>query len=63
MPSTNAAYWSAKIGRNHERDVDTTRQLEQRGWLVLRFWEHESPADVAGVIADAVRRRRITGSA
>ncbi|WP_457109809.1 very short patch repair endonuclease [Marmoricola sp. URHA0025 HA25] len=29
---TNADYWSAKIGRNIERDLDTTRRLANGGW-------------------------------
>ena len=58
MPATNLDYWSAKIGRNRERDAETTARLEERGWLVLRFWEHEAPVSVAAQIGQAVRARR-----
>lgn len=58
MPATNSAYWSAKIGGNQERDLETTTWLEQRGWLVLRFWEHETPESVAEQISRMVHQRR-----
>lgn len=51
---SNAEYWSEKLARNVARDADTTAQLLDAGWTVLRFWEHESPADVADAIRLAV---------
>ena len=42
----NADYWSAKFLHNRERDVETNQLLEAAGWQVLRFWEHEAPAEV-----------------
>lgn len=58
MPATNLDYWEGKIGRNRRRDVETTALLEERGWAVLRFWEHEAPSTVADSIAEAARARR-----
>lgn len=58
MPATNLDYWSTKIGRNQARDLETTTVLEDRGWLVLRFWEHEPPTTVAERITEQVRARR-----
>ena len=58
MPATNLDYWSTKIGRNQARDLETTTLLQARGWLVLRFWEHEPPTTVAEHIAEQVRARR-----
>lgn len=58
MPSTNRDYWEGKIGRNRLRDVETTALLEERGWRVLRFWEHETPASIATSIVGVVRGRR-----
>ena len=51
----NADYWPAKIAANVARDADTTEQLRQAGWLVLRFWEHEDAAEVVENIRRAVR--------
>jgi DNA mismatch endonuclease (patch repair protein) len=56
--NTNDAYWTAKIGRNIERDAEQRAALEQSGWTVLRYWEHEQPERVAKAIADAVDRIR-----
>ncbi|MFD4420862.1 very short patch repair endonuclease [Agromyces sp. NPDC058484] len=63
MPATNLDYWSTKIGRNQARDLETTSRLEARGWLVLRFWEHETPSTVAERIARIVQERRAAVSA
>lgn len=54
-PSTNEEYWSAKLDANRRRDNDTTTRLTEAGWEVARYWEHESPTDVA---TDIVRRVR-----
>ncbi|MDO8147491.1 very short patch repair endonuclease [Isoptericola sp. b515] len=58
LPQANGAWWAEKLRANHDRDLDTTAHLEGEGWLVLRFWEHESPTAVADTIAAAVRSRR-----
>ncbi|MGL5824685.1 MAG: DUF559 domain-containing protein [Nocardioides sp.] len=44
------------------RDLETTEVLQVAGWRVLRFWEHESPNEVAQQIADAleVYRRQLS---
>jgi DNA mismatch endonuclease (patch repair protein) len=46
-PTSNAEWWSTKLGVNHARDLDTNERLTQEGWLVLRVWEHEPPAAAA----------------
>lgn len=55
MPATNTEIWGAKIDGNRQRDAHTTSTLEDRGWVVLRFWEHEKPLSVASRIVEAVR--------
>ncbi len=57
-PQKNAEWWAAKLDRNKERDTDTSRQLEQSGWLVLRFWEHEPTEKIVDAVEDAVRARQ-----
>ncbi len=54
QPATNREYWSDKIARNVERDVETTDYLQQAGWTVLRFWEHEDPESAADRIQESV---------
>ena len=54
-PKTNTAYWRNKIDGNRRRDRETDKLLTAAGWLVLRFWEHEDPQDVADLIERSVR--------
>ncbi|NEW42780.1 very short patch repair endonuclease [Nocardia cyriacigeorgica] len=54
----NSHYWPAKIAANVARDADTTQQLRQSGWLVLRFWEHENSVEVAERIRLTVLHQR-----
>jgi len=57
-PKNNAAWWNAKLAANVERDRRITAMLTERGWLVLRFWEHEHPEAMARMVFDAVKSRR-----
>ncbi|WP_173921738.1 very short patch repair endonuclease [Agromyces sp. Marseille-P2726] len=54
-PVANSDYWGDKVSRNRARDIETNNLLRERGWTVLRFWEHEKPSEVADVIERAVR--------
>lgn len=40
IPATNREYWISKINRNRARDRKVNRMLRQRGWQVIRIWEH-----------------------
>ena len=57
-PKANRRWWIDKIAANKARDRDTDDHLEQLGWLVLRFWEHENPIASADEVAIAVAVRR-----
>tara|TARA_Y100001936_G_scaffold223359_1_gene240067 strand:- start:956 stop:1354 length:399 start_codon:yes stop_codon:yes gene_type:complete len=57
-PKTNTEYWRNKIDGNRRRDRETDELLTAAGWLVLRFWEHEDPAEVAETIEHSVRIAR-----
>jgi DNA mismatch endonuclease (patch repair protein) len=41
LPSSNAAYWTAKIDSNRLRDNRIRRELRGLGFHVMRIWEHE----------------------
>ncbi|MFC9611989.1 very short patch repair endonuclease [Streptomyces sp. NPDC056938] len=58
QPKANAEWWRAKLDRNMARDRETTEHLLADDWTVLRFWEHESAADVATRIAAVVASRQ-----
>lgn len=57
-PRANDGFWSEKLERTVARDRETTDALEAAGWLVLRFWEHEDPDEVAERIREAVLSQR-----
>ena len=55
-PATkNAAFWHDKIEATQTRDAQTDRVLAERGWTVIRVWEHDDPVRSAALIADTVR--------
>ncbi|WP_275096150.1 very short patch repair endonuclease [Sedimenticola hydrogenitrophicus] len=62
-PKQNAEFWRKKIEANRLRDADTNSRLLDIGWTVLRFWEHESPIEAAGVVARTVAMARTKRSA
>jgi DNA mismatch endonuclease (patch repair protein) len=41
VPKTNADYWTAKIGRNRDRDARALNALAEQGWRALVLWECE----------------------
>ncbi len=40
-PKTNQAFWFPKIERNMQRDHFVNNSLQEIGYVVMRFWEHE----------------------
>ena len=38
---THKKFWTEKIKRNIERDLENTIELRDNGWTVLRFWESD----------------------
>lgn len=54
LPGRNRDYWEAKLGGNAERDRLVDGELRESGWTALRFWEHESPEDVAAAVERAL---------
>jgi DNA mismatch endonuclease (patch repair protein) len=57
-PKVNVEYWRAKIVGNKTRDEETTSELREAGWTVLRFWSHVIPDHAAALIVAAVRPER-----
>lgn len=56
-PKANGDFWRAKLVENRTRDEQVTTRLQAAGWLVLRFWEHDAPTDIAKEIEREVRKR------
>lgn len=38
-PQSEGIYWTAKIARNRQRDLDVSAELAQLGWRVMTVWE------------------------
>lgn len=51
---SNADWWAKKLARNRERDAYAESHLVERGWTVVRVWEHEDPCHAADVIEDVL---------
>ena len=41
IPKTNKQFWQKKLNRNIERDNEVNAELDEKGWLVIRIWQHE----------------------
>ena len=54
-PRANSDYWNRKVESNRRRDADTNSRLQEAGWIVLRFWEHDDPEQVATQVEEVVR--------
>lgn len=60
QPRTNRDYWIPKLARNAERDRAQSAMLEQAGWVVLRFWEHEPVVDACATTSTTLASMRNT---
>lgn len=41
MPKSNVEYWGKKIARNKERDKKVKKYYKDKGFTIIRFWEHK----------------------
>lgn len=57
-PKNNSAWWTDKIDSNVQRDRKADERLRERGWRVLRFWEHENAVDIVERIVAELNDRR-----
>lgn len=54
-PTTNRDWWEEKISATAARDARQTSELEDRGWAVLRVWEHDLRGDEADRSVQRIR--------
>jgi len=47
---SNRGFWIPKIERNMQRDQANNRDLVDKGWQVMRFWEKEVHKDLEGCL-------------
>jgi len=65
-PRTRDEFWSPKLRENVDRDRRQTLLLEEGGWRVCRFWEHqifEALAEVVACVREALLAGKWTPSA
>jgi DNA mismatch endonuclease, patch repair protein len=47
LPKGNRAWWRSKLEATVMRDRAIEEALRERGWSVIRVWEHEDPESAA----------------
>lgn len=62
QPRSHAVYWREKLEHNAQRDRRNSIALQQAGWLVLRYWEHEPPREIVADVQRHVEDRRKASS-
>jgi DNA mismatch endonuclease, patch repair protein len=54
LPKGNREWWRAKLEATVTRDRATEEALRERGWNVVRVWEHEDPETAAERVETAL---------
>lgn len=49
-PKSNVEFWDKKLDRNIEKAKEVNAYYKERGWHILRVWEHELTEDYEGAI-------------
>lgn len=63
MPKSNQEYWNEKLNRNIKRGAEVNLYYLNKGWKVIRLWEHEFKQDFNGAInfiADLILEARVS---
>lgn len=50
IPKKNRKFWTKKLNRNIERDLESRKALEEAGWNVVEIWECEIKSDLNNVM-------------
>lgn len=56
-PKNNALWWREKLEANVARDRRHDLALGERGWVVVRVWEHENVSDAVTRLRDTLDER------
>lgn len=58
IPKNNKEFWESKLSKNKERDEIVCNRLKNKGWKVLRIWEHElkDHASIAQVVMNELEK-------
>ncbi|MBU8756774.1 very short patch repair endonuclease [Priestia megaterium] len=55
MPKTNVEYWKKKLNKNIRRDLEVNQYYKEKGWNVLRIWEHNIKKDFQNTIEQIIQ--------
>ena len=61
MPKSNKDYWEKKLERNIQRDIEVNQYYIDKGWNILRVWEHdlkENPIETTNLIENFIRENK-----
>lgn len=54
-PSSNIKFWEDKIAANVARDFKVNEYYKNKGWHVLRIWEHEIKKDFDNTMVKIIK--------
>lgn len=54
---TNSQFWTTKLAATVRRDREMDEMLRSAGWLCVRIWEHEPPAEGLALVKAAIKTR------
>ena len=57
-PKSNKEFWLKKVRDNTIRDRKVNEALRDKGWIVLRFWEHQIKKELdssVNIISDTIK--------
>lgn len=60
LPQTRREFWENKISRNIFRDKEVSLFYENKGWNIIRIWEHDIKKE-SEIIALKIKTLIITG--
>jgi len=52
MPKSNQEFWQKKLQSNVEHDKEVTSYYLDKGWNIMRIWEHDIRGEFNQTIAD-----------
>jgi DNA mismatch endonuclease (patch repair protein) len=59
LPRTNRDWWRTKLELNVARDRRTDEAFRERGWRVIRIWEHETLDAAVDRVVAAIGQLRV----
>jgi len=55
LPTSKVKFWKNKIEKNITRDKKVTRYYKNKGWKIVRVWEHELKKDLSKAMKKIIK--------